>query len=382
MVTLALFTAVSTTNGKAYRLLERQELPKTAKWIHQLDFSTSGCLLVGLHRAAASVGNQAFETRSTRKVYLAVVEGELSVPHCPVLDAKLIEPRPRKVKRAKRRVGEAARSWQDRAVDANVEAYRTMLAELQTHTGSSEDIVLKRFLEVPLEVYSVNNKLRKQLRKFLKERGFAPPDVSALRDTQPSEVASPDSDQMDASSCKEEIGEASEPQEIAFGAYRLPSLPEDSFYVNAPIAEVSGSFHMQIGDSHHSGQWGETLFQILGSCRYQGRVVTKVRLLPQTGRRHQLRVHCLFLGHPIVGDATYCPEILETVCADAERMMLHAHELEVPLGSKEGLQDPSKDAVRLVAPDPFVIDSDGELRVTLPSYVSRSQGSASRSSVR
>jgi len=26
-----------------------------------------------------------------------------------------------------------------------------------------------------------------------------------------------------------------------------------------------------------------------------------------TGRRHQLRVHCLCLGHPIVGDATYAP---------------------------------------------------------------------------
>lgn len=26
-----------------------------------------------------------------------------------------------------------------------------------------------------------------------------------------------------------------------------------------------------------------------------------------TGRRHQLRVHCLSIGHPIVGDATYTP---------------------------------------------------------------------------
>lgn len=32
---------------------------------------------------------------------------------------------------------------------------------------------------------------------------------------------------------------------------------------------------------------------------------TLVLLKPHTGRRHQLRVHCAFIGHPIVGDLTY-----------------------------------------------------------------------------
>eukprot|EP00758_Cryptobia_borreli_P004490 Tbor_TRINITY_DN4408_c0_g2::TRINITY_DN4408_c0_g2_i1::g.7924::m.7924 len=32
---------------------------------------------------------------------------------------------------------------------------------------------------------------------------------------------------------------------------------------------------------------------------------TLVRLLPLSGRRHQLRLHCRALGHPILGDATY-----------------------------------------------------------------------------
>jgi hypothetical protein len=35
--------------------------------------------------------------------------------------------------------------------------------------------------------------------------------------------------------------------------------------------------------------------------------VTKVLLRPVTGRRHQLRLHCYCLGHPIVGDYTYDP---------------------------------------------------------------------------
>jgi tRNA pseudouridine32 synthase/23S rRNA pseudouridine746 synthase len=33
--------------------------------------------------------------------------------------------------------------------------------------------------------------------------------------------------------------------------------------------------------------------------------VTRIRLLPQTGRTHQLRVHCAALGFPIIGDPTY-----------------------------------------------------------------------------
>lgn len=36
-----------------------------------------------------------------------------------------------------------------------------------------------------------------------------------------------------------------------------------------------------------------------------GKSATKVLLCPGTGRRHQLRVHCSFIGHTIIGDYTY-----------------------------------------------------------------------------
>jgi 23S rRNA pseudouridine1911/1915/1917 synthase len=35
---------------------------------------------------------------------------------------------------------------------------------------------------------------------------------------------------------------------------------------------------------------------------------TVVRLMPRTGRAHQLRVHLAWLGHPIVGDKVYGPD--------------------------------------------------------------------------
>lgn len=48
---------------------------------------------------------------------------------------------------------------------------------------------------------------------------------------------------------------------------------------------------------------------------------TRVRLFPRTGRSHQLRVHMLSLGHPIIGDPLYGDG------AAAPRMMLHAEQL-------------------------------------------------------
>lgn len=49
-----------------------------------------------------------------------------------------------------------------------------------------------------------------------------------------------------------------------------------------------------------------------------------LRLQPQTGRSHQLRVHLKAMGHPIWGDALYAPP---AVLARSNRLMLHAQAL-------------------------------------------------------
>ena len=48
---------------------------------------------------------------------------------------------------------------------------------------------------------------------------------------------------------------------------------------------------------------------------------TRVRLLPETGRSHQLRVHLQAIGHPILGDDLYAPP---DILAQAPRLLLHA----------------------------------------------------------
>ncbi|EIT03892.1 RNA pseudouridylate synthase family protein [Yersinia pestis PY-90] len=51
---------------------------------------------------------------------------------------------------------------------------------------------------------------------------------------------------------------------------------------------------------------------------------TRVKLSPITGRSHQLRVHMLAMGHPILGDGFYAhPEAK----AMASRLQLHAQQL-------------------------------------------------------
>ena len=59
---------------------------------------------------------------------------------------------------------------------------------------------------------------------------------------------------------------------------------------------------------------------------------TRMRLYPKTGRSHQLRVHMLELGHPILGDPFYAAG----AARDYPRLMLHAESLKLrhPEGGK------------------------------------------------
>ncbi|XP_013402831.1 RNA pseudouridylate synthase domain-containing protein 1 [Lingula anatina] len=84
---------------------------------------------------------------------------------------------------------------------------------------------------------------------------------------------------------------------------------------------------------------------------YQNSPASKVLLIPETGRQHQLRVHCMSVGHPIVGDYTY------SFRTDNKpyRMMLHAYRLIIPLQSGD---------IDVTAPDPFLTETDGHWRST------------------
>lgn len=62
---------------------------KSLKWIHQLDFATSGVLCVGLNRKAAAIASSSFELRDVKKQYLAVLQGHVSIGDYPFMQEKL-----------------------------------------------------------------------------------------------------------------------------------------------------------------------------------------------------------------------------------------------------------------------------------------------------
>lgn len=72
---------------------------------------------------------------------------------------------------------------------------------------------------------------------------------------------------------------------------------------------------------HENGKAAVTDWRVLRDTAQESRV----RLMPKTGRSHQLRVHMLALGHPILGDPFYA----EGEARAHPRLMLHSEELRI-----------------------------------------------------
>ena len=71
--------------------------------------------------------------------------------------------------------------------------------------------------------------------------------------------------------------------------------------------------------NHETGRPAVTDWEV--AARSDGE--TRMRLMPRTGRSHQLRVHMQALGHPILGDSLYAAG----PAAAHPRLMLHAERL-------------------------------------------------------
>jgi tRNA pseudouridine32 synthase/23S rRNA pseudouridine746 synthase len=74
---------------------------------------------------------------------------------------------------------------------------------------------------------------------------------------------------------------------------------------------------------HHIGKPSLTRWSVLQSG--EGR--SRVELEPVTGRSHQVRVHMMAIGHPILGDVFYAPPEIERL---SPRLLLHAERLSLP----------------------------------------------------
>ncbi len=75
---------------------------------------------------------------------------------------------------------------------------------------------------------------------------------------------------------------------------------------------------------HERGKQAMTNWEVLD--RNYDRKTTRIKLMPITGRSHQLRVHMVTLGYPILGDNIYAHDTAYTA---SPRLMLHAEYLSI-----------------------------------------------------
>ena len=105
--------------------------------------------------------------------------------------------------------------------------------------------------------------------------------------------------------------------------------PTHKNVINVPLLKnelLSGERMVKVSDS---GKASETHFSI--ERRY--RDATLMRVIPVTGRTHQIRVHAQFAGHSIVGDAKYTDDEInkQFKSIGCSRLCLHAHSLTLSL---------------------------------------------------
>lgn len=114
------------------------------------------------------------------------------------------------------------------------------------------------------------------------------------------------------------------------GCINLPIIVD---WPNRPLQKIS----------HTEGRYALTRWQKLAV--EDGN--TRVKLMPATGRSHQLRIHCQQLGHAIVGDTLYARnQYADSHSHVPSRLYLHARELTIR-------HPRSQQLIELKCPTPF-----------------------------
>jgi len=117
--------------------------------------------------------------------------------------------------------------------------------------------------------------------------------------------------------------------------------------INKPIGRSSSDFRMRSAQRGAKGVMRDavTQWECIGQGRYKDEDFSYLKLKPETGRTHQIRVHLRSIQRPVVGDALYAAHEIDTSNnLDLTRMALHAHILEITL--------PHGETERFIAPVP------------------------------
>lgn len=140
-----------------------------------------------------------------------------------------------------------------------------------------------------------------------------------------------------------------------YRAFVYGAIREKWGVIDRPIGRSAKNFRMRSAQRGAKGimRDAKTEWELIGQGRYEDEDFSYLKLMPKTGRTHQIRVHLRAIERPVVGDALYSShKIADSNNLGFERMALHAHILEIML--------PGDELERFIAPVPKVFDDAAE----------------------
>jgi 23S rRNA pseudouridine1911/1915/1917 synthase len=117
-----------------------------------------------------------------------------------------------------------------------------------------------------------------------------------------------------------------------YRALLIGQLPRPGGTIDLPIGKSKqGTKRTTKMRAHQFYRPALTNYRVLSSYAdpmiNPGQILSYTELLPQTGRTHQIRVHCAAIGHPVAGDYLYGGKISQSYRQTLGRMFLHAYSL-------------------------------------------------------
>lgn len=262
------------------------------RFVHQLDFATSGLLCLAFSKRLAAKVIFCFETRLTRKEYLAILDGWVVGPQQQQQQHQFTLTQ--QVKRKMIPLSEIAETLRM----TNPKVSEKLQQEEEKENNSNNRILISfpvgKDATDPKEFKMRAAETQRYVR--IRQRNGEDDDVQQQQEQQ---------------------------QQL------LVSNPKPASTILTVLSH--GFLKSAADDCNNNKDKSSTVPD-------KTRPVTFVHLQLLTGRRHQLRVHCAALGFPIVGDGLYNNNQQQNDVAPATRMMLHAWRIGIP-----------KDAITLAA---------------------------------
>ncbi|KAF0699863.1 Aste57867_9573 [Aphanomyces stellatus] len=322
------------------------------RWIHQLDFATSGVMCVGLTKESTANASVLFSKKCVEKEYVALVDG--TMPFAPPRGHKCVtfsrladfvhdKENPQTKKQHEHKFTKSFKGPRTGpslfAMDQGV--VRRKHAAGGVLTPGEVEFLRKMWNDLPDDVQqtylvrAAQDKVRFDAQVKAMECQHLP---QVRYDIPLPKPATSSSSSMMARTQRQRSMSEHAPHPMVKRS-RLSSIGDDDDVDVEPMGYVfddaiatspTDSFQMEISPA---GKVSTTVAFVLGHGVLDGKPVTKVLLRPLSGRRHQLRLHLSHHGFPIVGDVTYGSEE-----DTAPRMMLHAWKLNLKFPSDQQRQ--------------------------------------------